>query len=737
MNALREWLFPNGLMLHGFCYQWNPTLIWLNAISDSMIALAYFSIPAALVYFVRRRREIPFSWMFVCFSVFIAACGATHLLEVWTLWVPSYWFLGGAKILTASASIPTAIYLVRVLPTALSLPSPAEMEATNELLKHQAAASKESDARFRQMAGNIQEIFWMMDPETKAATYASPAFEQICELPLDSLYSNPTSYRELIHPEDLPRVLLGLEKLESTNRFDEEFRIVCPSGTVKWLRSIGFIVPDSVGKATAFVGTSQEITARKQVEEALRISEEIFSKAFLSSPSLISIITLREGLFLEVNESFERQTGYSRNELLGHSALDVGLWIGPDEKETFDEEVAEQGYVKDREVHFRAKSGHIVVLQISVGSVELLGEKCLLIVGQDITEQRKVEEALRKNEAQFSAMLNHSPNLIFLKDIEGHYQFINREYRKTFHFKRDEIYGKTDFEVFPPDQAAIFHGSDLQVIRTRASMEFEEVDLRDDGLHTSTVQKFPLFDAHGEIYAICGLVTDITDRKRADDSLRHLSGQLLKLQDEERRRISRDLHDSTGQDLVALSTSLSQLCSLIPSSSKKSRKLASQCEVLANRCLHDIRTLSYLLHPAMLDETGLEDAIRHYVDGFTDRTGVEIELELSLCSERLTTHTELALFRVVQESLTNIQRHTESPTAKIRLDRRDGMVSLEVSDKGCRTSGKTILPNGRMPFEVGVGIPSMQERVKLLGGQFEIESSHTGTTVTVTVPVDS
>src|SRR6266853_2070192 len=237
MNTLSSWFSSNGLMPHGFCYQWKPALIWLHVVSDTLIAMAYFSIPIVLVYFVRKRRDLPFGWMFLCFGVFITACGATHLMEVWTLWVPSYWFSGGVKVITALASIPTAVSLVRLVPQALSLPSPEAMRAANEELIRQDAVLKKSEERLRQMAENIQEIFWMMNPVTKEVTYVSPAFEQICEMPLDALYSSPTSYRELIHPEDRQRVLAGLEKLEKTNRLEEEFRIVCPSAAVKWLRA--------------------------------------------------------------------------------------------------------------------------------------------------------------------------------------------------------------------------------------------------------------------------------------------------------------------------------------------------------------------------------------------------------------------------------------------------------------------------------------------------------------------
>jgi signal transduction histidine kinase len=196
------------------------------------------------------------------------------------------------------------------------------------------------------------------------------------------------------------------------------------------------------------------------------------------------------------------------------------------------------------------------------------------------------------------------------------------------------------------------------------------------------------------------------------------------------------LHDSTGQDLVALATALSQLHISIPSSSRKLRKLASQCKALANHCIREVRTLSYVLHPPMLDEAGLEDAIRHYVGGFTKRTGIAVELEISPRLGRMDSHVELALFRVVQESLTNIQRHSGSPQAKIRIERAPGKVTLEIEDKGSGIPGDLRRPSAKIPFALGVGIPSMRQRLTPIGGQLDIESSSSGTTVRVTIPAD-
>jgi two-component system, NarL family, sensor kinase len=248
------------------------------------------------------------------------------------------------------------------------------------------------------------------------------------------------------------------------------------------------------------------------------------------------------------------------------------------------------------------------------------------------------------------------------------------------------------------------------------------------------VRTAPLRDEQGSIAKWYGSSIDIEDRRRTEEKLRRLSGQLLRSQDEERRRIARDLHDSTGQDLVALATLLGQLRDSIPSPERKSRRLVSECRELADHCLREVRTLSYVLHPPALDEGGLADALRDYVKGFTQRSGIQVELDLSARLGRLARHVELALFRVVQEALTNIQRHSENQQAKIRI-RRNSDLTLEISDLGPEVSARAQSGGEETRFEGGVGIPIMRERVEMVGGRLDIQSRSDGTTVRVTIPL--
>jgi signal transduction histidine kinase len=157
---------------------------------------------------------------------------------------------------------------------------------------------------------------------------------------------------------------------------------------------------------------------------------------------------------------------------------------------------------------------------------------------------------------------------------------------------------------------------------------------------------------------------------------------------------------------------------------------------LTHKCIRDVRTLSYVLHSPVLDQAGLSEAIRDYVKGFTKRSRICVELELSPRLERMERDLELALFRVVQESLTNIQRHSGSHQAKIRIDRGSNL-TLEISDRGHGHGASVSRQRGKEEprIEAGVGVPSMRERVNLIGGRLEIDSTSHSTTVRVTIPL--
>ena len=233
---------------------------------------------------------------------------------------------------------------------------------------------------------------------------------------------------------------------------------------------------------------------------------------------------------------------------------------------------------------------------------------------------------------------------------------------------------------------------------------------------------------------IVGAVTDITERKEAEQQLAKLSARLLQTQDEERRRIARELHDVTAQSIGLIMLNLAQVQNAAYTLDNRSREKLAESLAFGEQALKDIRTLSYILHPPLLDQAGLITALKWYVKGFHERSGVKVEFnESGNDGDRMPAEVEYALFRVVQECLTNIRRHTDSETAEISVVRTPEAVSLTVRDHG--RGQKQILRNGDGAEFAGVGIPGMRHRLNQLGGELLVDSGFDGTTVTATVPV--
>jgi signal transduction histidine kinase len=225
---------------------------------------------------------------------------------------------------------------------------------------------------------------------------------------------------------------------------------------------------------------------------------------------------------------------------------------------------------------------------------------------------------------------------------------------------------------------------------------------------------------------------EIAERRQAEDSLRQLSTRLLRVQDEERQRLARDLHDSTAQSLAGLSMNLAVAQECRAALDERGRAALDESEALAEHCSREIRSLSYLLHPPLLTEVGLVAAVRWCADGFAQRSGIAVELDLSKGFGRLPADVENALFRIVQECLANVQKHSGSPTARIRLARQGRRVALEVRDDG-RGMPADLPGRGDAVASFGVGLLGMRERVRQLGGRFAIDSGAGGATIRVDI----
>lgn len=234
--------------------------------------------------------------------------------------------------------------------------------------------------------------------------------------------------------------------------------------------------------------------------------------------------------------------------------------------------------------------------------------------------------------------------------------------------------------------------------------------------------------------ALAEVEREVQERKEAEDQLRQLSTKLMSLQDEERRRIARDLHDTTGQTLAAMKMILATLQragAAVPDVCR----LAGELNVLIDEASKEIRTTSYLLHPPLLDESGIASAAQWFVEGFAKRSQIAVHCDIPDGMQRLSRNCELALFRVLQECLTNIHRYSAASTAGVRLQLDDGKLIFEVSDNGRGIAEDRLRQLHDTDGSAGVGIAGMRERIRELGGQLKIDSGKSGTIVSVVIPM--
>ena len=387
---------------------------------------------------------------------------------------------------------------------------------------------------------------------------------------------------------------------------------------------------------------------------------------------------------------------------------------------------------------------------------------------RDITQRKEAE----RTTGLLAAIVDSSDDAIVSKSLDGVISSWNKGAERMFGYTADEAIGQHITLIIPPDrrqeEAMILE----RLKRGERVDHFETVRVRKDGTPLDiSLTISPVRDGEGRVIGASKVARDITEQKRAEQALREskerlrsfadgletevrlrtrelerrnaevldqseqlrdLSNRLLRSQDDERRRIARELHDSAGQILTALGMSLGNIGQRVKHDPQLAEGVEDSRE-LVQQLSKEIRTTSYLLHPPLLDENGLPEAIRWYVQGLEGRSDLKIELCISESFGRLPCEVEMALFRIVQECLTNIHRHSGSKKATIRIARKAETVSLDIQDEGKGIPAEKLVSiQGQ---NAGVGIAGIRERVRHLRGTVNIQSNPSGTTISVTLPV--
>jgi PAS domain S-box-containing protein len=430
-------------------------------------------------------------------------------------------------------------------------------------------------------------------------------------------------------------------------------------------------------------------------------------------------------------------SGYScAEQIVGRKVAD---FLSPDVHHLFSsylQKVLSEGRARGL-MKVRTRGGEEIILEYDNSlRKEGLDEPVVRCIGRNVTEQKRAERALRESEERFRTMANAAPVMIWMSGPDARCTFFNQRWLDFSGRPMEQQVGNGWIESIHPDDRSYRMEAYLRAFKARKSFEMEYRLRRADGEYRWILDiGTPRFEPYNTFAGYIGSCSDVTELKHAEEQLRQLSGRLITLQEEERQRISRDLHGTTGSGLTALIANLALVRRSAGALEPRARKALIESLDLARQCVREIRTLCYLLHPPLLDELGLVSALRWYADGFAKRSGVRVDLDVPAKLDRLPCDTETALFRIVQEGLTNIQLHSGSPTARIRITCQANEIVLILQDRGRGIRARLLGSSADSIGRLGVGIAGMRERVRQLGGRMEINTSTKGTTIKAVLPV--
>ena len=581
---------------------------------------------------------------------------------------------------------------------------------------------------------------WRIELATKAFL-CSPQLRRIFGVDADAAVTTELFFG-LVHPEEKESVQrVVTQAIDGRASFRFRGRIVRLDGAVRVLESGGEIELDGGGAPRFLFGFSRDVTEEVRAEEALRQQTELYEKLLGAQSDVGDGVAITDGpRLVYVNDALARMYGYTVAELKNiPSFLDL---VVPEERELLAENLRQRiaGERPDAvgETRIIRKDGRRIVVEYAAKLVHGKGERLLISIIRDVTARREAEAALADQTELYEKLLGAQSDVGLGVAITDGTQmvYVNDALARMYGYSVNELMGMPSALdlVVPADRNRLLGKLERRLQGEPVGDRGETIVTRKDGKQIINAYAVTPVQVKGRTLII-SLVADITENRKAEDSIRQLSRRLLRVQDEEQERIARELKSAVGKTLDALQARLTAVRDSGTVFDWKTSEALRESQRLAQEAATGVRTVSRLLYPPMLDEDGLAEAIRWYSYDYTQNTRVKVMLDIPLKFQRLGRDAERTLFRVVQESLANVARHSGSVSATVRLREEDGgKIRLEIADAGKGIPAEILERTRGTVAIAGVGIRGMVERVRELGGAVEITSDGMGTTVTAVLP---
>ena len=703
-------------------------------------------------------------------------------------------------------------------------------------------ALRESEGRYRDLVESSEDLIATHDFQGRILS-VNPAPAKRLGYEVSELLK--MNIRDLLAPRVRPEFQDFLRRVISTGSDRGRMVVLTKSGEERTWEYSSTIRSEGIS-SPIIRGMARDITEKVRAEEALQLSEAKFASAFRNSPSAMAITSLRDRRYVDVNQSFEKQLGYTREEIIGHTAVELGIWVDAEEFTKALDGIRETGRTTRAEARLRTKSGRVLTVQYSAEIIQIGKELYRLATGEDITERRRTEDALRESENKFRLVAETAACGIWILQNER-LVYLNREVETLTGYTRAELQAMNAWELVHPEfkpilqarskgrqtsghllsrfqykivtksgeerwlelsdsvmeyegkpailatafdvtatrraeselrdhamylDALIFNSPFGIVIKDEyqrvrfcnpafermfqfSQSEIEGMDLdeliaphdrggaarltglsRETGVVHATTQRCrkdgTLLDVelHGvrlfsdsKFVGAFAFYQDISERKRSEEKLQALRSRLTRAQEEERARIARDLHDDTGQRLALLSIDLEQLKQFsVKSQSALTPQLDSLVRI-ASEITSDVHNVSRRLHPSQVELLGLVRALANFCKDFASRNSMEIRFAHPELPSNPSADVALCLFRVAQEAIRNVHKHSGVREAVVELKEVAGLLHLRVSDSGAGFDPASL------DTTPGIGLLSMEERLRSMGGELAVQSTLGGGTI--------
>ena len=590
-----------------------------------------------------------------------------------------------------------------------------ELESSHALLSDIFTASEDS--------------IWIVEPENFELVAFNKAIDDLV-LKERGVRLRPGMRLEEIDPERAESWRLFYTKVLEHGKFENDIHFL-PSGD-----TVHFVARQLIrdGRVYGICVYGHDVTERIQVEEALRKSEEKFAKAFHLSPLTYMLTRIRDGRYIEVNEAFEDGTGYKREDVIGKTASDLALWLHPEQRLQLLEQLKTAGLVRDAEVVYRTKSGELREALGSAVLIEVDGEPHVLSVVVDVTETKRAVEALRDSEERLRIAIDAGRTYAFEWDFAT--EIVRRSVKgaKILGINSDAPHTKSEFmECVHPEEKHFYENTlqslSLEKSSYKVTFRYIRPDQKTIWLEESGRA---FFHPDGKLHKIVGMASDVTEARQSERVLRELSGRLISSQEDERRRVARELHDHIGQELAILCVQAQRIDSGVSDEEHTTHSDVHELYRRIKEIAVDVSKLSHRLHSSELDFLGLSAAAERLCRDFANQYGIDLDYQIKNVPPRLDGAKSLCFYRILQESLQNVAKHSRATRVVVELHANAKELILRIDDNGVGFDLE------RARFASGLGLVSMRERLNLIGGRLELVSQEgQGTRLLAAVPIPS